>query len=224
MPRPNRYHPYQRSNNQASQRSPSTSPRFPSNASLHIQQPLSAIAENNAAESGITSFHAVNPGFIRAMTVDGTPLIARSVLQGPNGMFHIQMEAVRYPSQFAPTQQQQPYFQAQQHLGFPTGVEPSVDASRLAATVSASRIGRADSVVGSISDRGDEGSIKSHDDDCAVETDDEDAVGEEDDNAFDTVGAGLVDSQYENAVSEQKRMMFEYMQSRYSGSVGFVQP
>ncbi|KAH7135303.1 hypothetical protein B0J11DRAFT_575898 [Dendryphion nanum] len=112
MPRPNRYHPYPRpqgptSSSLASTHVPVSSPRYPEGPSFRLSKPLPSIEEQphsipQPQPVYQAAYHSIFPGYIRAVTTDGTPLITRSIMRGPDGLFHIQMEAVRFPSECRP--------------------------------------------------------------------------------------------------------------------------
>lgn len=44
-------------------------------------------------------YQPIFPSYIQGTTTDGLPLVTTSILQGPDGVFHIQMQVVRYPSE-----------------------------------------------------------------------------------------------------------------------------
>ncbi|KAF2269490.1 hypothetical protein CC78DRAFT_575055 [Lojkania enalia] len=89
MPRPNRYHPYNRS------AMPATLP-FPRLPTLPkpYARPMPTIAELPTS----SPYQQIYPGYIKAFTTDGKDLVARSIMLGPDGTFHLQMEIVRCPS------------------------------------------------------------------------------------------------------------------------------
>ncbi|ORY19323.1 hypothetical protein BCR34DRAFT_582484 [Clohesyomyces aquaticus] len=108
MPRQNRYHPYTR-RNEIGPKHPVFSPRFSPPAS-RLPNTLPPINEQRNAtllkpkpcQYNSTSYHAVNPNYIRGITGDGKKLVARSIMQSPDGIFHIQMQVVDFPGIQAP--------------------------------------------------------------------------------------------------------------------------
>lgn len=49
--------------------------------------------------SNAPPYQPIFPSYIQGTTTDGLPLVTKSILQGPDGVFHIQMQVVRYPSE-----------------------------------------------------------------------------------------------------------------------------
>ncbi|KAF2113747.1 hypothetical protein BDV96DRAFT_116762 [Lophiotrema nucula] len=103
MPRPNRYHPYTRSSiNMSSVTSaPVTSgalrsPRLPS-PPRSCPKPMPWISEYPTSQTA--PYEPIYPGYIRGITTDGKDLVAKSIVRCPDGMYHLQMEMVRYPSE-----------------------------------------------------------------------------------------------------------------------------
>ncbi|KAF1954102.1 hypothetical protein CC80DRAFT_506531 [Byssothecium circinans] len=174
MPRPNRYHPYK---NQP------TSPRYPAARSLaKVLHPMPAIAEQPLVQP----YQHIRPGYIRGVTEDGRALTVRSICQTADGLFHVQMEAVRFPSEDVKCyngtyqsaipsppmmQQTDPTFSS---LGIKRETQP---------------------YKGSGSESSQDGrSIRSVSEECAITTDDEDAEGD-------------VDEEHCQAVAEQARII-----------------
>ncbi|KAF2657181.1 hypothetical protein K491DRAFT_677504 [Lophiostoma macrostomum CBS 122681] len=117
MPRPNRYHPYNRNgtsppmmssrlvhpphNTQYSASVPSSAPSLPTLTQPQQPQHLATahVLPTISERAPIPNFKHVPTTYIRAQTSDGQDLVPRSILQGPDGTFHVQMQVVRFPSE-----------------------------------------------------------------------------------------------------------------------------
>ncbi|KAF2246150.1 hypothetical protein BU26DRAFT_567647 [Trematosphaeria pertusa] len=199
MPRPNRYHPYNRSNQQV------MSPRYPPPPSLRLPQPMPAIAEQPLARP----YQYIYPGYIRGHTSDGKTLVARQVIQAPDGMLHVQMQVVRFPSedvkQYASMRQSQSP-PASAPVQMPTSMQMQIDPALAGLGIKRDDMPRKCSTsAGSVSSQ-DARSLTGRSDDCAVSSDEEeDAEGE--------VVPVVDDGQWRAAV-EQRRIVEELLRQR----------
>lgn len=185
MPRPNRYFPYNR-NNQI------PSPRYPETPNLaRVSPSLPIIAETPLARP----FQYMSPTYIRGMTSDGKALATKSVVQTPDGVLHVQMYVVRYPSEdirlYPGTQSPSPSMPAQTDPMLSQWGFENEQVERKPSMSETSQDGR---------------SIRSASEECAVVTDDEDAEGELDNQ--------YGDSQWRAAILRQERMMAGMMVQR----------
>ncbi|KAF2467973.1 uncharacterized protein BDR25DRAFT_358232 [Lindgomyces ingoldianus] len=108
MPRQNRYHPYTRQGT-APRTLPNPSPRIPP-PTLPLPKVLPPISEQPTITTydqtlnqyPTSPYYTVHPSYIRGITGDGKPLVARSIMRGPDGTFHLQMEMVSCPGKSQP--------------------------------------------------------------------------------------------------------------------------
>ncbi|KAF2865770.1 hypothetical protein BDV95DRAFT_585827 [Massariosphaeria phaeospora] len=195
MPRPNRYHPYTRTQVSTA---PVVSPRFPPPPGMRqAPRPMPSIAEQQYP----ASYQYAPPLYIQAVTCDGKPLAARSIMKGPDGMFHIQMQVIQYPSEVhrgTTAPYSSPVTTA---ASTPTPLGPS-----LIMGLGIKKGDRADSCIGGSQDGKSPGSRS---EECAILSDDEDAEGE--------LEGSYADRQHELAIAEQRRIMDDLLRQGWAG-------
>lgn len=93
MPRPNRYHPYTRDSQRPSSR------YSPASAALKPPRRMPTISEE---KTGLpTPYHYIKPDFIRGVTLEGSPLVAKSIIRSADGVYHVQLQVAPFPSEQA---------------------------------------------------------------------------------------------------------------------------